>query len=493
MSARLLAGIGCLVLTSALAGLGLARRPLARAAAPPAIPITIAGEPAAEPAAIAARWGAQPIIIGIGGDAIVRARSELGAAIDVAALEARVAQAHDPTSLMRRFHAQTRGPGAPLDLPLPIRIDPAPALAFLLDRREQLDARPLDARIEPRTGAIVPERDGLALDVHATLDAIMAALRAGAPRAEATINRQAPRRTARELAGIRLEAQLGVFETRYSTQPEAAARTHNLRLAASRLDGTVLMPGEMLRFNDIVGERSEANGFRPAPEIAAGELIDGVGGGTCQIAGTLHAAAFFAGLPIVQRSPHSRPSTYLWMGLDAVVVYGAHDLLFTNDLPFPIAIGMSVEGGVVRAEIRGARPMRTTTFVRRIEDVTPFRERTEIDPTLPAGVRVLRQRGVPGFRITRFRIVRDLELRQARRQRREDLYPPTERIVRVGSGAPAPPGYVAPPGDDHPEYTTDEYLSVTQGAGIDGTDIVRRGGRSTTPGWTDALLASPSR
>ena len=111
-------------------------------------------------------------------------------------------------------------------------------------------------------------------------------------------------------------------------------------------------------------------------------------GGTCQIAGTLHAAAFFAGLPILERSPHSRPSTYVWMGLDAVVVYPRLNLRFSNDLPFPIALAMTVEGGVVRAEIRGAEQSRLVSFVRRVEEVTPFRERTENDPALPAGLQL---------------------------------------------------------------------------------------------------------
>jgi hypothetical protein len=54
----------------------------------------------------------------------------------------------------------------------------------------------------------------------------------------------------------------------------------------------------------------------------------------------------------------------------------------------------------------------------------------------------------------------------------------------VGSGGPAPEGFVAPEGDTHPEYTADAYLSVTQGAGVEGTQIVRRAGQSGSPGWT---------
>jgi vancomycin resistance protein YoaR len=486
---RTIAGFLCLALASGLAGLALARRP----EPPPAIVEIRAngrdvatGDAAALATQIARAWEREEIVLAIGDERLPRTRASLGATIDAAALARRIEQARDPGSLLRRVHA-TRSEA--IDLPLFPALDPAPAMELLLERKDAIDSRPADARIEPRTGAVIPEREGLTLDVHATLDALSRAIRDGSPEIEAVVAREAPRRRASELEGIRLEAQLGVFETRYATAPDMATRTHNLHVAASRVDGAVLMPGETFDFDAAVGERSEVNGFRPAPQIAAGELVDGIGGGTCQIAGTLHAAAFFSGIPIEQRSPHSRPSTYVWMGLDAVVVYQRFGLRFTNDLPFPIALGMTVEGGVVRAEIRGARQTRMTTFVRRIEEVLPFRERLEDDPTLPAGVRVLRQRGVPGFRITRFRVVRDVEHNQARRTRLEDEYPPTDAIWRVGTGAPPPPEYEPPPGDDHPEYTADGYLAVTFGAGIQGLDIVRRGDATTRPGWTEQWIA----
>ncbi|WP_157069238.1 VanW family protein [Sandaracinus amylolyticus] len=492
--ARVVGGLACLLVASALAGLALAQHEPVRAAVPDAT-VRIAGAEITDgadagtiAADVARAWGEQPIALRIGEERVEGTRASFGGRIDAAALTARIEQARDPASLMRRLHAQL-STAAPLELPVDVRVDATSTLAMLLERKDHLDVRPRDARIEPRTGAIVPEREGLTLDVHGTLDALADAMRSGAPEASARILRERPRRTARDLANVRLDATLGSFETRYSTSPDAAARTHNLRVAAARLDGLVLMPGETLDFNDVVGERNEANGFRPAPQIAAGELVDGIGGGTCQIAGTLHAAAFFAGLPIVERSPHSRPSTYIWMGLDAVVVYARLNLRFTNDLPFPIALAMSVEGGVVRAEIRGASSGRLVSFARRIDSIAPFRERTEEDASLPAGVRVLDQRGVPGFTVVRDRVIRDVERNQARRQRIEDVYPPTDQIWRVGTGPAAPAGYVAEAGDDHPEYTTDEYLVATQGAGVEGTEITRRGGVSTQAGWTQSYVA----
>ena len=118
--------------------------------------------------------------------------------------------------------------------------------------------------------------------------------------------------------------------------------------------------------------------------------------------------------------------------------------------------------------------------------VTPFTERITEDDTLPAGVRVLEQRGVPGFRITRFRIVRDPETNRAIRERTRDVYPPTTQIVRVGTGGPAPVGYERPADDGHPEYRADAYLVLTQGIGIEGTLESGTPGESGIPGWTVA-------
>ena len=132
----------------------------------------------------------------------------------------------------------------------------------------------------------------------------------------------APRReSAAQLRDVDMSAVIGWFRTNYNANEDHRDRTYNLHLAAEKINGHVWMPGAVFDFNQVVGDRSEANGFRMATVISAGELIDGVGGGTCQITGTLHASVFFAGLEVLNRTPHTRPSAYIQMGLDAAVAY----------------------------------------------------------------------------------------------------------------------------------------------------------------------------
>ncbi|MEM9862701.1 MAG: VanW family protein, partial [Myxococcota bacterium] len=362
-------------------------------------------------------------------------------------------------------------PEADMDAPLTLDIDRA--FRWLVEQKARIDRPAASARLDPETGRVVPEQEGVSLDVWASLEALRAALRQGGD-AQVVVRRTGAGRSADELEGASFEGLLGVFETPYNGSGDAAERTHNLRVAASKVDGVVLFPGEVFDFNEVVGERSLAAGFRPAPVIAGGELVDGVGGGACQIAGTLHAAAFFAGLAIVERHPHSRPSSYIKLGLDAAVSYPNLNFRLRNDRATPVMIRMIIAGGRARAEVRGDALQHRVEFVRRIEEFLPFEERVVEDDSLPTGVRVLKQRGVPGFVVARYRWIENAATRLRRRESSEDRYPPTTQVWRVGTGGAAPADFEVPVGDTHREYTADAFTRMTQGLGVEGTTTVRR-------------------
>lgn len=390
-----------------------------------------------------------------------RTRASLGARVDGERLAALLAQARDPRSAMRRAHRRL-GAGKPLALPMPVALDPARSVDAALQLKDDVDHAPVDARLDIGTRAVVPDRPGIRLDVYATLARLDAALKAGAPEVDAVAERVPAARTKALLEDVKFDDVLGYFETKYARDQKHEARTFNLRLAASKLDGHVILPGETFDFNEVVGPRDEAHGYKVATVIAQGELVDGIGGGTCQIAGTLHGAAFFSGLDVVERKPHTRPSFYIKMGMDATVVYPTITLKLRNPFKFPIVLHETVTGGVVRAEVLGPRRTRDVTFVRKISDVTPFKEKDVPDPKIPKGERVLAQRGIPGFKVTRYRLLRDGPY--AVRERMVDTYPSTTQIWRVGAGDPDPKwkGH----DDEHPEYVADEYLAISQGPHI---------------------------
>jgi len=409
-----------------------------------------------------------------GGKKFEVSRAVLGAEIEKVRLAKIISDASDAASPMRR-RLSRESPKGPVALPVPITLNPTRALETILQLKDLIDQPASDARLDLDTRKLIAEQEGIELDIYATYARLQRAVRSGDTEIEAEVQRASPRLRAQQLGNLTFDDVLGYFETNYARGEKAALRTFNLRLAASKLDGHVILPGETFDFNEVVGPRDEAHGYKAAPVIAGGELVDGIGGGTCQIAGTLHGASWFAGLKVLSRRPHTRPSGYIKMGLDAAVSYPAITLKLKNPFDFPVVLHETVKDGVVRAEILGPQRKLTVTFVRRILEVHPFEELERPDPKLPAGRKVLSQRGIPGFKILRYRIVRDGPF--AVREKSTDTYPPTAQIIRVGTGD-MPSDSVKAEDDLHPEYIADEYLTVTQGPGLraPGVDSDQPGG-----------------
>jgi vancomycin resistance protein YoaR len=459
-------------------------------AAPPRLevagePVSLEGDAVANALDLVRRYARGTLVLQLpDGSARELRPALLGAEIDRVRLAEFVRASLDPKSAVGRSLTERRvaDPSATQTVPLPLRLDPARAVKVLVGVKDDVDKSAIDAVVDLDTRTVKPDHAGFRLDVYATLQRIEAALAVGATQVEAAGEVIAPRVVASQLADLRFDQVLGWFETRYANDAKHAARTYNLRLAASKLDGTVLLPGEELDFNGTVGPRDEAHGYRVAPVIAQGELVDGIGGGTCQISGTLHGAAFFAGLPIVERAPHTRPSSYIKLGLDAAVAYPAINFRLRNDFDFPIVLHQTVKGGVVRAEILGRERKRTVTFFRHVDEVIPFAEEVREVEGLAAGERVLQQRGIPGFKTTVFRVVR--EGAHALRTKAYNEYPPTTQIVLVGTGGAEAK---KPRVDESLEYVADEYLVITQGPeirtpGVEGREPGGGMVESRTPG-----------
>lgn len=411
----------------------------------------------------------------------------LGVEIDRARLRALVELATSSRG------SQAATPSGPVELIVPLRLNPAQALPTLLELKDEFDRTARDARLDLDRGTVVPERAGRLLDLDLSLANIEHAISQGQHAAALTFRHLPPRRLAAQLAKIRHEVVLGAFDTPYDRAARAAARTFNLRLAASRLDGYVLMPGEEFDFNAVVGPRDEAAGYQVAKVIASGELVDGLGGGTCQISGTLYAAALLAGLEITERHPHTRPSSYIKLGFDAAVVYPTINLRLRNPYPFPVVIRETVAGGRVRAEIRGESRPKTVTLVRRIERARPYEEVERPDETLPSGRRVLAQRGVPGFDLRMYRILH--EGSHAVREVVNDRYPPTSQVVRMGTSTTSVSARSS--SDPQPEYLADELLVLVQESDPEARPVeTRTPGRFGRRGWTKEIGApvwDPSR
>lgn len=134
------------------------------------------------------------------------------------------------------------------------------------------------------------------------------------------------------------------------------ARTANVRLAAAALDGAVLRPGDVLSFNREVGARTRERGYRPAPVILHESRQLQTGGGVCQVASTIFAAALLSGLSMAERHHHSSPVDYIPPGQDATIAWGVKDLQVRNDLSQRVRLRVEVVGSTLTARIEGEEP-----------------------------------------------------------------------------------------------------------------------------------------
>lgn len=129
-------------------------------------------------------------------------------------------------------------------------------------------------------------------------------------------------------------------------------RTTNLKIASKAIDGTVIAPGETFSFNDVVGKRTEAKGYKKAHVFnGANETTMGTGGGICQVASTMFNAALLANLKIVERHQHSQRVAYVPLGRDAAIYWPSQNFRFKNNTKYPIMIKMTVKDGTITCKL----------------------------------------------------------------------------------------------------------------------------------------------
>ncbi len=359
---------------------------------------------------------------------------ELGVVVDEeAAVRSARGLGHEG-DLLGRAEAAERARAGQLDVLLLPTVDDARLLPQLARIKETEDTAPVSARLDLDRHTTVPEKPGRYVDALGTV----AALERAAREPETTVVtiptiEVAPRVTSSFVAALDVHTALSEYETYFSRAGDQQRRGKNIDVAAAKLDGLVLSPGELVSFNQIVGERSEENGFQRSWEIFKGEMIEGVGGGTCQAASTFHAVAFFAGLEILERLPHSRPSAYIPMGLDSTVVYPIVDLKVRNPYAFPVVLHAKTEGNKLRMELLGpSRPVRVA-FGRELVRTVPYPRRVVEQPALGGKTVLVKQHGIRGFRIKRSRVLTFPDGTR-RTEKNDDFYPPTTEIYEVPVG-----------------------------------------------------------
>ncbi|MCH5251808.1 MAG: VanW family protein [Lachnospiraceae bacterium] len=208
---------------------------------------------------------------------------------------------------------------------------------------------PKNSRIDS-SGAITPSELGHTLDTATIHTELMTYLNQ-----ETTDHYSASYRTSTtepEWTTEKVEKVTHVISS-YSTSFGATTpRGTNIRIAASRLDNTFLLPGESISFLDILYDDSDGKSYKKSGAYFKGKVVQAEGGGICQVSTTAYDAFLIAGIIPVKRYPHSMPVSYSPLGLDSALSVGGKDLQIKNTLDVPILVLAKTKGGRLNVHIK---------------------------------------------------------------------------------------------------------------------------------------------
>lgn len=323
----------------------------------------------------------------------------------------------------------------------PLTFDTPSARALLEKRLAAMESPPIDAVIAPahndRGFTVIPGRDGTVVEWEGLIAGLERAAMSGDRRYVPIPTAVAPPRlTTFDAEQLGTRREIASFTTHFSANN--AARLNNIRQVASILDGRIVRPGETFSFNKTVGPRTRTAGYDEAPVIRDGVLTPGVGGGICQVSTTLFNAVFFAGLPVVERHPHSFYIDHYPIGRDATVSYGGPDLKFRNDSDKIILISVSTTDGSVRVSLAAAVWDRTVTYsTTRFSALIPpasseQKPRRLRDPDLASGQTTPIEPGIAGRTVNVARTVTRADGTVLFTDGFESVYGPKDYVVRVG-------------------------------------------------------------
>lgn len=215
-------------------------------------------------------------------------------------------------------------------------------------------------------------------------------------------------------------------------------RSNNIRVAAGSLSGKVLLPGEVLSYNETVGRRTPKAGYKPAGVYANGRHEVDYGGGICQVSTTLFNAAALANLEIVSRQNHSMPVPYVPLGRDATVDYNGIDFKIKNSYDTPIAISSEVHGGTITFYVLGTKKL---DYDVRLEtsDHSAWGNSVKYvtDSSLRPGSTKVIERGSMGRKCTTWRIIEKDGVEIERQKLFDSIYRASPRIIARGPKAKA--------------------------------------------------------
>lgn len=218
-----------------------------------------------------------------------------------------------------------------------------------------------------------------------------------------------PEITIEKANALLFKDQLAYMSTRFSTSNENDRnRGENIKLAVAKINGKILVPGELFSFNETVGPRTEAGGYKTAHTYSGGKVVDGIGGGICQVSSTLYGAVLKSDLEVIERRNHMFTVGYVPYGQDATVSYGTTDFRFINSTNWPVKIeaGVIKDNNVYFSFIgTNELPERKVILTQEILKKIPFLVKQIDDPSMLEGKTYVKQEGKEGYVVNTFKSI----------------------------------------------------------------------------------------
>ena len=288
---------------------------------------------------------------------------------------------------------------------IPVTLETLPAQDLTAQQlHDRLHGEMKNASYDAASGSIVPEQFGADFDVAAAQTALDGAAPGETVSVPAVI--EEPEVTASDLKMLLFRDVLGEARTHVSG---SAGRIGNVKLSAKLINGIVLNSGDTFSYNDSVGKRTEARGFKPAPAYVKGETVDEVGGGICQTSSTLYLACLLSNMEITERYAHRYVPAYIDWGMDATVSWGGPDYKFTNNTLYPVKIVTEYSKGYLTIKLLGTNIDGTRVkMTNKVLSKTPWETVYQEDSTMaPGSPDVVKVTPYTGYKVKTYQTIYD--------------------------------------------------------------------------------------
>ena len=333
---------------------------------------------------------------------------------------------------------------------LTLKVDNAECPEIDIEKiHEEVKSEPQDATYTTDPFEIIPHKNGIDFDVEKAKEALKE------QKDEYVIDLiiTEPKVHTNEIGEEAFPDLLSSFSTKYDESN--VPRSKNLKIALSKLNGVVIMPGEVFSYNKTLGKRTVEEGYQYANGFAGGKVVPMLAGGICQISSTLYDAALYANMKIVERHNHMFQAGYVEPGKDATVVYGSLDFQFENTRKYPIMLKTKSGGGLAEIKIFGIKEEveYDIEIITEVQSYTAYNVVYENDTSLAPGAESVAQWGLKGCKSRTYRIVSLNGQEISKELLSTDSYSPLNKIVKRGVSK-------TPAKTETPASTTPEKPSV---------------------------------